>query len=259
MFANSTRLRGELGVAPGPQLAVAVHHEVEVVVGGDVEQAAPGVEAGRDLAAAVERRRSRSATCRSARCGSRRRASHAGQDVLALLHPVPAVGVELAGDVVVVGVLAGDEGRARRAAERKGVDRVLEARSPGGRADGARSASPRRSVLAMSSVITTRMFGRSSAPVSAARAPARSLSPSVSAVASTVSTRTAAARVLRVAAWTTVASMRLLARSMVCATEWHTLSQFAELGFRPSAQAPSRRPSAARLAAATATGSSSCG
>ena len=49
-----------------------------------------------------------------------------GHGVAAVLHPVPAVGVEVAPDAVVVRVLAGDEGRSRRAAERKRVDRAGE-------------------------------------------------------------------------------------------------------------------------------------
>ena len=55
-----------------------------------------------------------------------------GEGVAPVLHPVPPVGVEVAGDAVVVGVLAGDEGRPGRAAEREGVDRVGEAGAPGG-------------------------------------------------------------------------------------------------------------------------------
>ena len=57
--------------------------------------------------------------------------------------PYQPYGVEVAADAVVVRVLAGDEGRPRRAAEREGVDRVRERRSPGRRAAGGRSASAR--------------------------------------------------------------------------------------------------------------------
>ena len=45
----------EGGVAPGPQAPVHVHHVVEVVVRGHVEEAPPDVEAGRDLAVGVAR------------------------------------------------------------------------------------------------------------------------------------------------------------------------------------------------------------
>ena len=48
------------------------------------------------------------------------------QGVAAALHAVPAIGIEVPGDAVVVGVLAGDERGPRRAAERKRVDRVCE-------------------------------------------------------------------------------------------------------------------------------------
>ena len=68
---------------------------------------------------------------------------------------------------MVVGVLAGDEGGARRAAEREGIDRVGEAGPPVGEqlADVGMWAT---SVSASSSVITTRMFGR--LPIPALRA-----------------------------------------------------------------------------------------
>ncbi len=48
------------------------------------------------------------------------------QDVPAVVHAVPAVGVKVALDPMVVRVLAGDEGCAGRAAEREGVNRVVE-------------------------------------------------------------------------------------------------------------------------------------
>ena len=128
MFANSTSLRAKSASPQVLQLAVPVHHEVEVVVGGDVEQPAPDVEALRDLAVGVAR-----AVAVQPLADQRRAVAGllepGREDVAAVLHPVPAVRVEVAADAVVVGVLAGDEGRPRRAAERERVDRVGERRA----------------------------------------------------------------------------------------------------------------------------------
>ncbi len=124
-------LAREVRVAPRLEPAVAVHHEVVVVVGGHVEEPAPRVEADRDLAVGVER-------AVAVEPLADQRGAVAGplqpprQDVVPVLHAVPAVGVEVAHDTVVVGVLAGDEGRPRRAAQREGVDRVGERRPPRG-------------------------------------------------------------------------------------------------------------------------------
>ena len=121
------QLAGEVRVAPGPQPAVRVHHEVVVVVGRHVEQPAPGAEAGRDLPVGVQRSVAvqplpdkRGPVAVGLQPG--------GQGVGAIRHAIPAVGVEVPCDSVVVGVLAGDERRPRRAAEGERVDRIGELR-----------------------------------------------------------------------------------------------------------------------------------
>ena len=109
-------------------LTVEAHHEVEVVVGGEVEQAAPDVKALRLLTLAGLRAVTVQPLSDHPRAVARL-LKPSREDVATVFHSVPAVGVEVADDLVVVGVLAGDEGRARRAAERERINRVGEARA----------------------------------------------------------------------------------------------------------------------------------
>ena len=122
-------LPGEVGVAPRPEAAVDVHHIVVVIVGGDIEQPAPDVEALGNLTVRVER--AVAVEPLSDQGGGVARPLQPGrQRVAAPLHPVPAIWVEVAADAVVMCVLTRDEGRASGATEREGVDRVGEARAP---------------------------------------------------------------------------------------------------------------------------------
>ena len=108
----------EVRVAPRLEATVEVHHEVVVVVGRDVEQAAPDVEALGHLAVRVL---GAVAVQPLADQGGAvaRLLQPPRQRVGAALHAVPAVRVEVARDAVVVRVLAGDERRPGRTAERK--------------------------------------------------------------------------------------------------------------------------------------------